>query len=47
VDTLRLLLIPLSLLLLALAYLIGGRVGQVMAVVAAAGAGAATLLAIV
>lgn len=45
--TIRLLLIPLSLLLLALAYLVGGRVGQVMAVIAASGAGVATLLAVV
>ena len=45
--TIRLLLVPLSLLLLALAYLIGGRTGQVMAVLAAVGAGVATLLTVV
>jgi hypothetical protein len=47
VDTLKTLLVPLSLLLLALAYLIGGRLGQVMAIVAAVGAGVAALLTVV
>jgi hypothetical protein len=46
VDTLRVLLMPLSLLLLAIAHLIGGRAGQVMAVAAAVGAGVATLLSV-
>jgi hypothetical protein len=43
-DTLRLLLLPLSVLLLALACLIGGKAGQAMTVLAAVGAGVAALL---